>query len=198
MSERLIHRRGFVASALAFTPALALAAGAKPRVSIDTGRGTIVIELEADRAPLTSANFLRYVDARRYDGGSFYRASRDPRGGSIEAGPNPVARRFPPIAHESTTRTGLRHKAGTVSLARNEPGSGTADFFICASAEPYLDAHPSAHGDNLGYAVFGEVVQGMDVVRAILAMHTSKTAEIAAMKGQMLAPPVAIKAMKRL
>jgi len=140
------------------------------------------------------------VDGHRYDGGTFYRASRDPGSpgaGSIEGGPNPVARRFPPIPHESTTMTGLRHRAGTISLARNEPGTGTGDFFICASAEPYLDAHPGGHGDNLGFAAFGQVVQGMEVVRTILALKTNGKAEIAAMKGQMLNPPVSILSMSR-
>jgi peptidyl-prolyl cis-trans isomerase A (cyclophilin A) len=174
------------------------APAAKPRVAIQTGKGVIVIELEADKAPLTSANFLRYVDSGRYDDGSFYRASRDPGGGTIEGGPPDTKRRFPPIAHESTTKTGLRHKVGAVSLARNAPGTGTGDFFICASAQPYLDAHPGAHGDNQGFAVFGQVVQGMDVVRRILALPTNGKATVAAMKGQMLNPPVPIVSMKRV
>jgi peptidyl-prolyl cis-trans isomerase A (cyclophilin A) len=112
---------------------------AKLKVAMQTGQGLIVVELEAVRAPLTSKNFLRYVDDHRYDGGSFYRASRDPGQpghGTIEAGPDPARRRFPPIPHESTQMTGLRHKAGSISVARNAPGSATGDFFICASAEP--------------------------------------------------------------
>jgi peptidyl-prolyl cis-trans isomerase A (cyclophilin A) len=174
---------------------------AKLKVAMQTGQGLIVVELEAVRAPLTSKNFLRYVDDHRYDGGSFYRASRDPGQpghGTIEAGPDPARRRFPPIPHESTQMTGLRHKAGSISVARNAPGSATGDFFICASAEPYLDAHPGARGDNLGFAVFGAVVQGMGVVRAILALPTQGKAEVAAMKGQILTTPVPIVSMKRL
>jgi peptidyl-prolyl cis-trans isomerase A (cyclophilin A) len=204
MSEALIARRNLIAAAALVTasPLDALAAsGAKPRVAIQTGRGTIVVELEAVKAPLTSANFLRYVDAHRYDGGSFYRASREPGAvgaGNIEGGPNPAARRFPPIPHESTAKTGLRHRAGTISVARNEPGSATGDFFICASAQPYLDAHPGGRGDNQGFAAFGQVVSGMEVVRAILALKTNGKAEVAAMKGQMLNPPVPILSMTRV
>jgi peptidyl-prolyl cis-trans isomerase A (cyclophilin A) len=115
-------------------------------VAIQTDQGVIVVELEAGKAPITSANFLRYVDARKYDGGAIYRASRTKGvkgAGSIQGGPAGRVRRFAPIAHESTRTTGLRHKAGTISLARNAPGTATADFFICASPAPYLDAHPA-------------------------------------------------------
>ena len=198
-----IARRSLIAATglvlPAFTAQAAHAAGAKPRVTIQTSKGVIVIELEAEKAPLTSLNFLRYVDAHRYDGGTIYRASRagGPGQGSIEGGPNEAARRFPPIPHESTAKTGLRHRAGTVSLARDAPGTGTGDFFICASPQPYLDAHPGGKGDNEGYAAFGQVVEGMGVVRAILAMPTNGKAQVAAMRGQMINPPVQIVGMKR-
>jgi peptidyl-prolyl cis-trans isomerase A (cyclophilin A) len=200
--ERIGRRSVLTAAGLVLAhPVFAAPATGKPRVAIQTGRGMIVIELEATKAPLTSANFLRYVDGGRYNGGRFYRASRErgaSGGGTIEAGPSESVRRFPPIPHESTTKTGLRHKAGTVSLARNAPGTGTGDFFICASAQPYLDAHPGAASDNQGFAAFGQVVEGMNVVHAILALPTNGKAEIAAMKGQILSPPVAIVSMKRL
>lgn len=200
-----IARRRLIGAAglLALAPRLALAAATKkPRVAIQTPQGTIIVELEDKKAPITSANFLRYADTLKYNGGLFYRASRTvnagPGNGSIQAGPSPYARHFPPIAHESTTKTGLRHKAGTISLTRNEPGTATSDFFICASDQPYLDAHPGEPGDNQGFAAFGHVVQGMDVVKKILAMHTSKTAVVPAMKGQMLDPPVPITTIKRV
>jgi peptidyl-prolyl cis-trans isomerase A (cyclophilin A) len=202
-----IARRRLIGAAglLALGPRMAFAAAAarpkKPRVAIETGQGTIVVELEDKKAPLTSANFLRYADTLKYNGGSFYRASRTvgagPGHGSIQAGPSPYARHFPPIAHEPTSKTGLRHKTGTISLTRNEPGSATSDFFICASDQPYLDAHPGESGDNQGFAAFGHVVSGMDVVKKILAMHTKKDAPVPAMKGQMLDPPVPILSMKR-
>jgi peptidyl-prolyl cis-trans isomerase A (cyclophilin A) len=197
-----IARRSLIGAGglIALGPRMAFAAPAKTRVALQTGQGLIVVELEDKKAPITSANFLRYVDTRKYDGGMFYRASRTvglPSHGSIQAGPSPTARHFPPIAHEPTSKTGLRHKTGTISLTRNEPGSATSDFFICASDQPYLDAHPGEPGDNQGFAVFGHVVEGMAVVHKILAMHTSKTAPIPAMKGQMLDPPVPIVTAKR-
>jgi peptidyl-prolyl cis-trans isomerase A (cyclophilin A) len=202
MDSAGIGRRGLFGGAglLLAGPAEA-AALAKPKVAIQTGRGVIVVELEAQKAPLSAANFLRYVDANRYDGGTFYRASRDPgaRGeGTIEGGPSELVRRFPPIPHESTKMTGLRHKAGTLSLARNAPGTATGDFFICAGPEPFLDAHPGAPGDNLGFAAFGQVVHGMEVVRTILALPTHGKALTPMMKGQMLSPPVPIVSMKRM
>jgi peptidyl-prolyl cis-trans isomerase A (cyclophilin A) len=205
MGDGNIGRRGLIGAAglLALDPRIAAAAAtsSKTRVALETGQGVIVLELEDQKAPITTANFLRYVDTRKYNGGSFYRASRTvgaPTSGSIQAGPFASARHFPPIAHESTAKTGLRHKAGTISLTRNEPGSATSDFFICASDQPYLDAHPGQAGDNQGFAAFGHVVQGMDVVRKILAMHTAKDAPMPAMKGQMLDPPVPIVSAKRV
>lgn len=197
-----IARRSLIGagSLVALAPRMALAAEAKPRVALQTGQGLIVVELEDKKAPITSANFLRYVDTRKYDGGDFYRASRTvgmPTHGSIQAGPSPSARHFPPIEHESTAKTGIKHKAGTISLTRNAPGTATSDFFICASDLPYLDAHSGEPGDNLGFAAFGRVVEGMAVVHRILAMHTAKTAPIPAMKGQMLDPPVPIVTAKR-
>jgi peptidyl-prolyl cis-trans isomerase A (cyclophilin A) len=182
----------------------ALAAPAKPRVAIKTRHGTIVVELEASKAPLTSANFLHYVDAHKYDGGNFYRANRSPgapKDGTIVGGMAPKERPFPPIAHESTTMTGLRHRTGTISLGRYAPGSATADFFICAADEPYLDAHPHAKptkdDDQLGYAAFGQVVQGLSVVRAILALPTPGKSRFIGMEGQWLDPVVPI-SMRRV
>jgi peptidyl-prolyl cis-trans isomerase A (cyclophilin A) len=172
----------------------------RPKVAIRTIRGTIVVELAADRAPMTSQNFLRYVDARSYDGGSFYRSSRTPgapKQGTIVGGPSEKIHRFPPIAHESTTTTGLRHLTGTISLGRYAPGTATADFFICASPEPYLDAHPRARGDNLGFAAFGQVVHGLDVVRTILALPTPGKSPFPDLRGQWLDPVVTILSMRR-
>jgi len=201
MDRVAIGRRGLLGGAgLLIAPKARAGAASKPKVVIQTGRGMIVVELEAQKAPITSANFLRYVDANRYDGGTIYRASRDvgaPSHGTIEGGPSDFVRRFPPIPHESTRMTGLRHRTGTISLARNAPGTATGDFFICASPEPFLDAHPGAPGDNLGFAAFGQVVQGMEIVRTILALPTHGKALTPMMKGQMLSPPVPIISMKR-
>ena len=157
--------------------------------------------LEDRRAPLTCANFLRYVDAQAYDDGIFFRAARekdDPTHGQIVGRPNAKNHPFPPIAHESTTQTGLRHLTGTISLGRFEPGSATCNFFICASPEPYLDAHPGEKGDNLGYAAFGQVLSGLRVVRKILSMPTNGKTRFEEQRGQWLDPPVSILSMRRV
>jgi peptidyl-prolyl cis-trans isomerase A (cyclophilin A) len=202
MTQAKLGRRRFILGAglLASAPGAALAAQAKPQVLIKTAHGPILVELEADRAPITSANFLHYVDAKAYDGGVFYRASRDPgapKDGSIVGRPRLKSHPFPPIRHESTTQTGLRHVAGTLSLGRFAPGTATSNFFICASAEPYLDAHPGAPGDNLGYAAFGRVVRGMEVVAKILSLPTDGATKFADQRGQWLKPPVPILSMRR-
>ena len=204
MTRLKIGRRGLLALAGWSLTGLGLAspraAPRKPRVTIQTDQGVIVVELEIERAPITAGNFLRYVEAGKYDGGDFYRASRAKGvkgAGSIQGGPPARARRYGPIAHESTRMTGLRHRAGTISLARNGPGSATADFFICASPAPYLDAHPGAPGDNQGFAAFGTVVEGLDIVKKILALRADGPAPYPAMKGQMLNPPVRITRMSR-
>ena len=203
MNTRTLARRGVLGAAALLLVAPAALAGAvrKPKVAITTRYGVIVVELEAQKAPLTSANFLRYVDAGKYDGGTFFRASRTPgapRDGTIVGAPGPKVHPFPPIAHESTTMTGLRHLAGTLSLGRFDPGSATDNFFICASPEPYLDAHPGAKGDNLGFAAFGQVVQGMSVVRKILSLPTNGASQFADQRGQWLKPPVPIVSMRRV
>ncbi len=203
MSGASVGRRSLVAGAglLIAGGVGARAAAPKPKVAIKTNHGVIVVELEAEKAPLTSANFLHYVDTGRFDDGSFYRASRtpgSPKEGTIVGGPSDRTHRYPPIAHESTTMTGLRHTTGTISLGRYAPGSATADFFICASPEPYLDAHPGAKGDNLGYAAFGQVVAGMHVVRTILALPTPGKSRFPDMKGQWLDPVVPIFTMRRV
>jgi len=153
-----------------------------------------VLELEKERAPITTANFLRYVAAQRLDGTTFYRATKVAPGyGLVQAGTrNDPKRTFPPIAHEPTSATGLTHGDGTISMARNAPGSATGDFFITLGAMQSMDANPAAPGDNLGFAAFGRVIEGMDVVRRILDAPTSPTEGEGVMRGQMLAPPVRI------
>lgn len=171
---------------------------AKPpvKVALETAQGRIVIQLHTEQAPITTRNFLRYVDQKRYDGATFFRASRAagaPEYGLIQGGvQNDPKRVLPPIAHEPTTKTGLKHVMGTVSLARNAPGTATSDFFICIGDAPSLDADPAASGDNQGFAAFGEVVEGLDVARKILALPTPGKAINPVMAGQMLDPPVRI------
>lgn len=201
MSDSGIGRRSLVGGAGLWlaAPAVSLA-GPKPRVAITTGKGVITVELEAGKAPITTANFLRYVTGGKYDGATFSRAARRqgaPKEGSIVAGLAPRAQPYPPIAHESTTKTGLRHKAGTISLGRFAPGTGRGDFFICVSDLAYLDAKPGGPGDNLGFAAFGQVVGGMAVVRRILASPTSQTSPFPEQRGQWLKPPVPILSARR-
>ena len=197
-----IGRRQVIVGAglLAATPALAQAAN--PKVAITTDHGVIVAEIAQDKAPITAGNFLRYVDTKRYDRSEFYRAVRAPGApslGLIEAGlSNHPDRLLPPIKHEPTTQTGLHHVDGTLSLARFAPGSGQSDFSICVGDAAYLDADPTQPGDNLGFAAFGQVVEGMDVVKAILALPTNGPARNASMQGQILSPPVSILTMRRV
>jgi peptidyl-prolyl cis-trans isomerase A (cyclophilin A) len=171
-------------------------------VALTTPLGIITVGLAWVQAPITCANFLRYVDAKRFDGAAFYRAVHAGSGttnGLVQGGlRNDPAKVFPPIAHESTMTTGLRHVDGTISMARYAPGSAQAEFFICVGDQLYLDADPSQPGDNLGFAAFGHVVSGMDVARAILAAPTSPTEGEGVMKGQMLSPMVAIVTARRL
>jgi peptidyl-prolyl cis-trans isomerase A (cyclophilin A) len=204
MDSAVIGRRSLLgaAGAAALAPRRARAAKALPKVAIHTAKGVIVVELESGRAPITSTNFLHYVDTKLFDDGQIYRASRtkgEPPGhGDIQGWPNPTTvRRYPPIAHESTTQTGIIHDTGTISMGRFGPGTATADFFICASPLPYLDAHPEEKGDNLGYAAFGHVISGMDVVLKILALPTNGKAYIKEMQGQILTKPVQIITMRR-
>lgn len=170
-------------------------------VRLETALGPIVLRLERDRAPLTTANFLRYVDAKKLDGIGFFRAVTFPERpdlGLVQAGLHDPRLLFPAIAHESTAKTGLTHDDGAVSMARAAPGSAQADFFIILGGLPGLDADPAATGDTEGYAVFGHVVEGMDVVRAILRQPTDPHKGEGLMRGQLLASPVLIGTARRL
>ena len=162
------------------------------KVAIDTDLGRIVVELDQARAPVTTANFLRYVNAKRYDGQTFYRSLKMGDGGLIQGGVRNDARKlFPPVAHEPTSQTGLKNVAGAIVMANAGPGTARSDFFILLSDTPAFDAgHPQ--GDANGFAAFGKVVEGMDVVRRILDAPVSATRGEGAMKGQMLEPEVKI------
>jgi peptidyl-prolyl cis-trans isomerase A (cyclophilin A) len=146
---------------------------AEVRVRFDTEMGPIVVAADTTRAPVTARNFLAYVDQRRFDGTFFYRVVRgdqNPRTGMVQGGiSNDMTRMLKPIPHEPTSRTGLRHVDGTLSMARDDPGTATGDFFIVVGPGAYLDA---SKGDP-GYAAFGHVVSGMPLVRRILAQPTS-------------------------
>lgn len=167
------------------------------RVVVRTDKGDIEIELDAARAPATVANFLRYVDAKLYDGGRFHRTvTPDNQPGNkikievIQAGIDPSRTKdeFPPIKLERTNKTGLRHKDGTISMARDGPDTATSDFFLCISDQPELDFGGKRNPDGQGFAAFGRVVKGMDVVRKIQAAPAD---------GQTLKPPVKIVEVRR-
>lgn len=184
----------FAGPALAQEPA---ASGV--RVALMTDAGRIVVEVDTARAPVSAGNFLRYVDNRRLDGTEFYRAMKTgAEAGLVQGGVRDPRRLFPPIAHEPTSQTGLSHVDGAFSVPRLAPGTAQGDFTIMVGDQLYLDAQPGSAGDGLGYAVFGRVVEGMDVVRRILAAPTSPTEGEGVMRGQMLQPRIRIVTARRL
>jgi len=167
-------------------------------VRLETALGTIDLEVDVEHAPATAANFLRYVDAGRYDGGRFHRTVRpdtevrkDVPIEVIQAGVAPGREKedFPPIPLERTRDTGLRHVDGALSMARAEPDSATSDFFLCLGDQPSLDFGGARNPDGQGFAVFGRVVRGVEVARAIQAAPAER---------QALTPPVVIRSARRL
>jgi peptidyl-prolyl cis-trans isomerase A (cyclophilin A) len=169
------------------------------RVRFETEVGAFTVELDA-RAPATVENFLRYVDGGFYDGGRFHRTvttSPDNQPAQtvkidvIQAGADPAreAESFPAIALERTSVTGVHHLDGAISMARDGPDSATSDFFVCVGDQPELDFGGRRNPDGQGFAAFGRVVEGMDVVRRI---HASPA------EGQTLEPPIRIVRATRL
>ena len=194
---------------LLFVAALALASWipqdpGQIMVRIDTDHGAIVLALDAAHAPKTVANFLKYVDGGYYTGGRFHRATRPdnykpappdrPPMQIIQGGINPeraaeAKAAIPPVPLERTTVTGLKHVAGVVSMARGaEADSGTSDFFILLDDQPSMDVGGKRYPDGQGFAAFGRVVEGLDVVRKINAQPV---------KEQSLDPPVPIRGITR-
>lgn len=174
-------------------------------VVLETSLGNITAEIEVERAPVTAANFLRYVDEKRLDGTVFYRAMRldwgEQPNGLIQGGTQGDPKRIlPPIAHERTSDTGLSHLRGALSMARYDPGTATGDFSIMLQTQAGMDADPDNAGPALrdGYAAFGYVVAGMEVVEAIHAAPTDPAKGEGWMKGQMLAEPVKIIRARRV
>lgn len=162
-------------------------------VEIETELGNILIELYVDKAPITCENFIKYIKNNKFEGANFYRVVRldnQPdktikieviQGGlgfDVEESP------YPPIKHETTLETGLLHKNGTLSMARAEPGTASSEFFICIGNQPELDFGGKRNPDGQGFAAFGKVVGGMDIVRKIQQMKDER---------QMLIHPVEIK-----
>jgi peptidyl-prolyl cis-trans isomerase A (cyclophilin A) len=182
--------------ALSLAPARAAAGQDLPRVIIGTSLGNIEVEVDTIRAPITSANFLRYVDLGFYRFGRFHRtvrADNQPKDkikiAVIQAGLDSLrVKDFPPIPLERTRATGLSHTDGTISMARDGPNTATSDFFICIGDQPSLDYGGKRNPDGQGFAAFGRVVLGMDVVRKIQASPA---------RGQTLDPPIPIEAIAR-
>ncbi len=166
------------------------------RVRLSTAAGDILVGVDTKAAPITAGNFLRYVDQHKLDGIGFYRAVKVADGyGLAQFGTrNDPKRTLPPIKHEPTTLTKLSHRDGTLSMAMAAPGTAAGDFFITVGDLSSMDATAA----NPGFAAFGRVLEGMDVVRRILAAPTSPTLGEGVMKGQMLAPVITITAARRV
>ena len=179
-------------------PASVAAQNRNQVVVFETEKGSIEIEVDSGHAPVTAANFLKYVDGGFYAGGSVNRAVRpdnttrhDVEIQVIQFQMNPArqADRFPPIALERTSVTGLRHLNGAVSMARNGPDTATASFSIVIGDQPSMDFGGNRNPDGQGFAVFGRVVRGMDVVKAIQASPTGSSGPYGT---ESLAPPIKI------
>jgi peptidyl-prolyl cis-trans isomerase A (cyclophilin A) len=167
-------------------------------VRIETAFGAIDVAVDPVHAPIAAANFLRYADGGYYDGGRFHRTvtmDNQPNDAVrievIQAGINPdrLGDRFDPIPLERTTLTGLAHRDGTISMARSTPDSALSDFFICIGDQPSLDFGGARNPDGQGFAAFGQVLHGGDVVRAIQRAPT---------EDQKLLPPIPIRTIRRV
>jgi peptidyl-prolyl cis-trans isomerase A (cyclophilin A) len=204
-----MFRRLFISLLLAstFGVFVTLNAQAKPvRVLVQTELGDIVVEVDQARAPNTAANFLKYVDAGHYNGGTWHRTVKlDNQPESpvkievIQAGVSPEFTKsgFPPIALERTSVTGILHKDGVISMARGTPDSATSGWFICINDQPSLDFGGARNPDGQGFAAFGRVVKGMDVVRKIQNAPSS-TDRKTNTEAQRLTPPIKILKVARL
>jgi peptidyl-prolyl cis-trans isomerase A (cyclophilin A) len=176
-----------------------LAGGAEnPRVMIKTELGDITIEIYEKEAPITASNFLKYVDEERYKNGCFYRVvtmdnqpNNDIKIEVIQGGLSEETRgnMLSPIEHETTDKTGILHKNGVISMARSKPGTASSEFFICVGDQPELDFEGKRNPDGQGFAAFGKVIKGMDVVKKI---HQQPT------KGQMPNPRIKIFSITRV
>ena len=152
-------------------------------ISMETELGPIQLELYPDRAPITVSNFLRYVDENRYEDFHFYRVvhmenqpDNDVKIEVIQGGlgfdKHPME--LPTIIHETTDKTGIRHLNGTLSMARLEPGTASSEIFICINDQPELDYSGKRNPDGQGFAAFGKVISGMDVIRKIQLLPETK------------------------
>ena len=171
-------------------------------VTMTTEFGDIEIEMAVLEAPLTTSNFLRLAEGGHLDTAGFYRVVRPDNDqgsptisviqGGLQAQPQP----FFPIPHESTEQTGLRHTNGAISMARTDVGTASTEFFICVGDQPGLDHGAKRHPDGQGFAVFGYVVSGMDVVRKIHELPADRLTGTEYMAGQVVAEPVRITSVR--
>jgi peptidyl-prolyl cis-trans isomerase A (cyclophilin A) len=174
------------------------------RIVMETSAGAIEIEIYTLEAPVTAANFLRLVDGGHMDGATFYRTvspandNGSPVISVIQGGRGDAAEPFAPIPHEPTSVTGLRHRDGSVSMARADVGTASTEFFICVGEQPALDFGGLRNPDGQGFAVFGRVVSGMDVVRAIHEAPADAPTEFEYFRGQLLETPVLIRTIRRV
>jgi len=169
-----------------------------PKVLLKTGHGDIYIEIFLDEAPITAGNFLKYVDEDRFQGAVFYRVvtmDNQPnnevkieviQGGIMQSG---SAQGLDPIEHETTAETGILHLDGAISMGRLKPGTASSEFFICVGAQPELDFGGKRNPDGQGFAAFGKVYAGIDVVKKIQQQQVEK---------QMLVTPVKIISVSRI
>ncbi len=173
------------------------------RVTMATSQGDIEIDLYMDKAPLTVGNFLKLADGEHLDGGSFYRVvtyendNGNPKIEVIQGGRGDEESPFPPIDHETTKQTGILHKDGVISMARGDVGTATSEFFICLGDQPGLDYGNVRNPDEQGFAAFGQVVSGMDVVRGINQSPADAPSDSDYTKGQILTDPVKIISVRR-
>ncbi|PWB80453.1 MAG: peptidylprolyl isomerase [Candidatus Methylomirabilota bacterium] len=174
-------------------------------VVLETTMGSIEVTVDPVRAPLSAGDFLRYVDRGLYDEAAFYRVVRQgndhgtPPIEVVQGGIVDKAKALEPIPHETTEQTGITHSDGVISLARTEPGTGGGSaFFICIGDQPALDFGGTRNTDGLGFAAFGRVTDGMDVVRKIHALPAEAAAPVEYLKGQLLTEPVTILKARRV
>ena len=173
-------------------------------IAFKTSKGDIIIELYNQIAPITVDNFLRHLDGGYYDGSSFYRTvthqndNGSPKIEVIQGGLGDIDKPFPAISHESTNITKLKHEDGTISMSRGEVNSATSDFFICIGSQQGLDFGGERNNDGQGFAAFGKVIEGMDIVRDINGMPSNKKTDNEYVKGQMINNPIIIEKAVRL
>ena len=168
-----------------------------------TSQGDIEIDLYKDKAPVTVGNFLKLAEGEHLDGGSFYRVVTyendysNPKIEVIQGGRGEEESPFAPIDHETTQQTGILHKDGVISMARGDVGTASSEFFICLGDQPGLDHGNVRNPDEQGFAAFGQVVSGMDVVRRINASPADGPSDSYYTRGQILTNPVAILSVRR-